>query len=280
MYRQTVDSPIAELAKQILDGIPLEPITERITKEHPTLGKLTLRPWSKILHPQVALMITTNFFKSAYDIGEYDPQSDQIIMPQKNGCGTDALNQHIANHLAHKAGQDVFEIICGVSQRYFSVGDLVRFEGKVAQILRIDPSNSYSGIRPQKQSPTLDYWGNDPSAVCEHTPDTIDKFLATAVVHENGGEDTASHVVTIRMMGSGEEIQLENSSEVNSLTFSYALTVEESQDSKWDKVFLILHQSHNAMLKRAFLYSAVTRAMKQLFIICEPDSFDRGIRNH
>ena len=43
-----------------------------------------------------------------------------------------------------------------------------------------------------------------------------------------------------------------------------------------EKVFLVLHNSHY-QVNRELLYTAVTRASQQLFIICESDSFTKGI---
>lgn len=281
MHLQTPASPIAELANQISNGIPLASFTERVVKEHPTLGKLTFHPWSKKLHPEIALLAIAKFFTAAYDADLYDPLKDQIIMPLRNGCGTDGLNKHIANHLAQKAGRDVYEITAGINKHYFSVGDFVRFDNEEAEIVQIERNGSYLGKCPQKNSPTLDYWGYDPSGVSENNLDEIDEFLADAVAATSGDEEgAASHVITLRMINLREEIHLEKRSEINSLTLSYAITVKMSQGLEWDSVFLIFHQSHNAMLKRAFLHTAITRARKQLYVICEPDTFDQGIRNH
>jgi ATP-dependent exoDNAse (exonuclease V) alpha subunit len=32
------------------------------------------------------------------------------------------------------------------------------------------------------------------------------------------------------------------------------------------------------MLQRELLYTAVTRAKKELYVICEPDAFEKGVR--
>ena len=46
------------------------------------------------------------------------------------------------------------------------------------------------------------------------------------------------------------------------MILGYALTVHKAQGSEWDRVFLLLHQSHNTMIQRELLYTAVTRAAK------------------
>ena len=64
---------------------------------------------------------------------------------------------------------------------------------------------------------------------------------------------------------------------MNSIVMAYALTVHKSQGSEWRKVFFILHQSHNTMIQRELMYTACTRAREELYVICEPDSFEKGI---
>lgn len=87
----------------------------------------------------------------------------------------------------------------------------------------------------------------------------------------------ASHIITIEMADSGTEINLETAADLNALLLGYALTVHKSQGSEWRKVFFLLHNSHATMIQRELLYTGVTRAKEELYIICEPDTFTKGI---
>jgi ATP-dependent exoDNAse (exonuclease V) alpha subunit len=87
----------------------------------------------------------------------------------------------------------------------------------------------------------------------------------------------ASHIVTIKVIDSGVEVELKSAADINNLIMSYALTVHKSQGSEWKRVFFILHQSHNTMIQRELMYTACTRAKEELYCICEPDSFEKGI---
>ena len=78
-------------------------------------------------------------------------------------------------------------------------------------------------------------------------------------------------------MADGEEISLSKAAELNSLLLGYCLTVHKSQGSEWRKVYCIFHQSHNTMIARELLYTAITRAREECYIICEPDTFEKGI---
>jgi len=79
------------------------------------------------------------------------------------------------------------------------------------------------------------------------------------------------------MLDTEREVTIDSAGDVNSLLLGYALTVHKSQGSEFRKVFVCLHHTHSKMLSRELLYTAVTRAREELYIICEPDSFVKGI---
>jgi exodeoxyribonuclease V alpha subunit len=81
------------------------------------------------------------------------------------------------------------------------------------------------------------------------------------------------------MLDSDVEISIDKASDINSLLLAYALTVHKAQGSEWRKVFFITHQSHATMLQRELLYTAITRAKEELYIICEPEMFVNGIQS-
>jgi len=104
--------------------------------------------------------------------------------------------------------------------------------------------------------------------------------MLAAIAINGDSEDRvkdASHIIKIKLLDSERELELKTASELNNLVMAYALTVHKSQGSEWRKVFLILHQSHNTMIQRELLYTACTRAREELYVICEPDSFEKGI---
>ena len=82
----------------------------------------------------------------------------------------------------------------------------------------------------------------------------------------------------VRLLDSQTEVSINKSAEVNAVLHGYALTIHKSQGSEWDKVFCIFHQSHACGLNRECLYTAVTRAKEELFIICEPETLTKGIK--
>lgn len=278
VYRQALESPIIRLAHRILSGNPIPPEEFPEWKEE---NKLTLHPWKKKLSSEYALMTLAAFFTNAIDNGAYDPMEDMILIPFNKACGTIEINKNIANHLAKQREATVYEVIAGFNKHYFAEGDKILHDREDGEIVEIYSNPAYSGSRPQKASKNLDYWGHNKNAVEERKEfedDDIDiDFLLDQVATSDERVNQASHKIVVRLSDSGKEVELCTASEINSLLHSYALTVHKSQGSEWRKVFFCLHQSHATMLQRELMYTAVTRAREELYVICEPESFTKGI---
>jgi exodeoxyribonuclease V alpha subunit len=281
VYRQALESPIIALATSIRLG-ESQPIYKENQTRVTEQGKVTIHPWKKKLHQDVALLTSAKFFTTAIDQGAYNPEEDMILTPFNKACGTIELNKHIANHLARKNGREVYEVIAGFNKHYFSVGDLVLCDKEDAEIISIVRNGTYLGKRAQTPSVDLDYWGFNRNSAAQQNQEVdsledVDAFLAAAAISDSEEKvNTASHIITVRMCDSDQEVTLDTAAEINSLLLSYALTVHKSQGSEWRKVFVLLHQSHNTMLQRELLYTAITRAREELYIICEPDQLSKG----
>lgn len=286
VYRQALESPIIRLAHRILSGvtIPVEEFPKWNEK-----NKLTLHAWKKKIAPEDAVRTLAEFFKKTYDNNIYNIDEDIILMPYNKSCGTLELNKHIANHIARKHQRTTYEIVAGFNKHYLSIGDKVLYDKEDAEITEINLNAAYTGAKFQAKSANLDYWGHNPKAAEEYatnndtsqevTDDDID-FLLNAVASTDDEDRVrkASHIITVTLTDTNQTISIDTAADVNNLLHSYALTVHKAQGSEWRKVYLCLHQSHATMLQRELLYTAVTRAKEELYVICEPDSFIRGIK--
>lgn len=277
VYRQALESPILSLAHRILSGkpIPKEELSSLNVK-----GKLTLHPWQKKIEPDSATSVLASFFIKALDKGMYNPETDGILIPFNKSCGTDELNKHIATQVAKREYKAVYEIIHGWKKSYYSVGDKCLYEREDAIIKSIYPNPQYVGVMPRTESMDMDYWGNGASN--EDMSGDIDAFLD----HVSAGSDSdegekksraASHVIELYLLDSETTVRIKSAGEIDSLILGYAITVHKSQGSEWQKVFLLFHHSHATMIQREILYTGVTRAKEELFVICEPDTFVKGI---
>ena len=291
VYRQALESPIISLAHRILSGVPIKPADFDQWK-HP--GQMTLHPWAKRIEAGMACNSAGLFLiggrkadgtpvPGAYQKDFYDPEEDIILCPFNKAFGTDELNRIIANFLSHNRGADVYEVLAGFNKHYFSVGDKILFDKLDATVINIEPNPSYSGAKVQHHSPTLDYWGFDPNAakyagMSENDFD-VDFILTAAAAGSDERTAQCSHILTIKFTDDGREFRITKAAEVNATQLGYCLTVHKSQGSEWRKVFILLHQSHNTMVSRELLYTAVTRAREELYVICEPDHFIKGIQS-
>lgn len=286
VYRQALESPIIRLAHRILSGESIK-VSEFPEWEVP--NKLKLHPWKKRISADHALQTVQKFFKQAYDSQNYDPEQDMILIPFNKALGTDEVNRSIANHIARKHNRLTYEVIAGFNKYYFSEGEKVLYEKEDAEIISIKRNPVYAGKWPQSPSTNLDYWGclqESETEEIDHSlgedgesESDIDGMLEALV--NSDVEDRvreASHILTVKMKDSERTIEIKSASEINSLIMAYALTIHKSQGSEWRKVFVILHNSHNTMIQRELLYTACTRARENLYVICEPDSFEKGIQ--
>lgn len=289
VYRQALESPIIRLAHRILSGNPI-PRSKLESPEWNVQGKIKLHPWKKKISADSALLTIAAFFKQAYSAGHYIPEFDMILIPFNKACGTDELNKHIANHIARSHKKTTHEVIAGFNKHYFTVGEKLLYEKEDATLIDIKRNPTYVGKWPQSPSTTLNYWGNidadeeesllelGENSTEEEDVENVDYILeqmANSEIEDRVHE--ASHILTIRLNDSEREVEVKSASEINSLTMAYALTIHKSQGSEWRKVYCIFHQSHNTMIQRELLYTAVTRAREELYCICEPDTFERGI---
>lgn len=253
-------------------------------------SKVTIHLWKTRLEGEVgqlkALQNLSNFFKKEIDSGNYIPEEHMILIPYNKAVGTLELNKYISEYLGKKRNALVYEVIAGFNKHYFAVGDKVFYDREEAVITKINRNALYQGKLPQKEATTLDRWGHNiggnEQTLDQDEFDSIDNLLNISVAEDEERKNQASHVVYVRKLAQiGEdddkEYSVQTSSEVNTLIGGYALTIHKSQGSQWKKVYCVFHNSHNRNLQRELLYTAITRAQKELYVICEPETFVQGV---
>jgi ATP-dependent exoDNAse (exonuclease V) alpha subunit len=306
VYRQALLSPIISLATKMKDG-NLIPLTDKVIEDAGEHGKLTIHPWGKALHWEDASIKAANFAKAAIRDGVHDIYKDMILVPFNVNFGVQELNRNIANWLAEQRSAKVYEIIAGFNTHYYAVGDKVLVNKREAIITKIQWNRNYAGKRPiNADLYKIDRWGgakkldhgmtNSQVYAATNGSDDIETILAAMSSTNTVVEDrkaASSHTITVRFINGTdvtawqetdsvetdedyEVFTLESAAQVNEMLFSYAITVHKSQGSEWRRVILMLHASHAQMCSRELVYTAITRAAKELYIICEPD---RGMKS-
>lgn len=289
VYRQALLSPIISLATAIRTNNAANmgeasiiwkalhgKLTEKVIEDNGEHGKLTIHPWKKRVSNEVAVDFMRHWLPRAIDDGTYDPEQDQILCPFNVSFGTIEINNIIADHLGKKRNAMVWEVIGRIKKNYFAVGDRVLVDRHAAVITEIRSNPTYSGKIPQDPSVNLDRWGYNsdnpqPKPTAHDLFAALDK-LETADKSSEPEKNSASHIIKVFIEDTGEEKELTTSGEINNMLFAYALTIHKSQGSEWERVFLFLHNSHSTMCSRELVYTAVTRAKHELYIICEGDN--------
>lgn len=286
VYRQALESPIITLAHKIREGRGFSANGKGKLEESGFVddrgehGKVTIRPWKKKIESGPAMKVCLhNFLLPIVTDDNYDFTETVILCPFNKSFGTVELNRHIAQALGTKRGAVVFEVMARGTRSYWAVGDRVLVDRREAIITKIDPTVGYSGTYPADASKTLDRWGRDREATQLPSGDDkelklllgLDALESMDLGDVEGAKNAASHTITVEYIDSGTTQSLSSAGDINSMLFSYVLTVHKSQGSEWRRVIILLHYSHNTMLSRELLYTAITRAKHELFIICEPD---------
>ena len=68
--------------------------------------------------------------------------------------------------------------------------------------------------------------------------------------------------------------------QLNDLRLGYAITVHKSQGGEYDSVILPLCEYNKNMLTRNLLYTAISRAKKQIILVGSPEMLDFAVRNY
>lgn len=294
VYRQALLSPIISIATAVRTN-EVEPkafvknpvkwfdretmqlprdMTEKLVIDRGEHGKLTIHPWKKRVDYLNATNMMKSFLPAAIQSGNYNPEEDMILCPFNKSFGTIELNNIIADYLAKQRGEVVHEVIARFATTYWAVGDRVMHDRHEAVITKIYPTPGYAGKPPQLASKTLNRWGRDPenkNSVVSRTADEIINALDAMAGDGEASKNLASHTIHIHIPDLDKDEVLNTAGAINQLIFGYALTIHKSQGSEWERVFLFLHNTHATMLSRELIYTGITRAKHELYVICEGD---------
>lgn len=294
VMRQALDSNVLSFAWDILNGQPMS--IKYISSKYDKDGEFKIRPWKKRLTSHDAMHVASLLMNQFIDSKEYNPLEDMILIPfarntsKENFFCTNELNLSIAQKLGKDRGAIVHEIIAGFQKMYFAIGDKLLVNKQECLVTKISINADYAGRAPLEPSAKMNRHGQYEFASKEEaisllsqsgtTLEDVEQMMLAASMDSGEIEDRknqASHVLHCKMLDSEDEVDIRTSGEYAETSFAYALTVHKAQGSEWKRVILLLHHSHNKMISRELLYTAVTRARESLYIICEPEHFEKGV---
>lgn len=275
VYRQALDSPIIRLAYKILSGKAMK---NSEVEEMQVENKLTLHPWKKSLDADAAQLAAGKFVYELVKDGKFNWENDIVLCPFNKQLGTIYLNKRMAQAYTDITGEPVYEIRAGFELYYYSVGDKILYEKKEAVITEIVRNGKYIGKDVRPPSVDMNRFGHMELNVMHHTEHATDESifgsdLSPVFLDElEDKSNQASHNIKIRYIDTGWTDEITTAGDVNKTAFGYCLSVHKSQGSEWERVYLMLHTSHNVMMNRELLYTAVTRAREHLYVVYSPET--------
>lgn len=301
VYRTGADSPITSFAWDIKSGKVIPELSKKdpsnpLRKCFPHFDKLnaesngvvTLKAWQNPLTPFSCNQTAATFMIREFKEGRYDPEEDVILIPFERAftrgsheemVSTINVNNLIAGTLSKERGDPVHEIIARGQKYYYAVGDKVLVDKEDGYIEDIKINPKYIGELPQEASVNLSRTGVNTDGVnyMEAGEVDIDLILDSMADSEDDVTNAASHIIVVRFGDVTREIS--NAGGISGMLLGYAITVYKAQGSEWRNVYGIIHKSHAVALNNEMLYTLVTRAKESLTILCEANSFYKGVQS-
>jgi exodeoxyribonuclease V alpha subunit len=104
-----------------------------------------------------------------------------------------------------------------------------------------------------------------------------DKFVFNGDIGTIASIDQKAKKMSVRF---GDKLHIYESSELDELTHSYAVSIHKSQGSEFDAVIIPLFCQHFIMLQRNLLYTAITRSKKLCVLVGETKAIAMAIKNN
>lgn len=233
-----------------------------------------------------------------WEMKRYDPYRDALIVPQNKGMiGQVDLNEYFMTLFNPEKSVDGIiinkrvKIHTGTGHTELALGDKMMIlsnintvtppitNGMIGIIETINLNGKYDQKRSQIEEDGPDLGTLDLEAL--ERADSIfdlaaqedDEKLAGKKDDESADQRQSSHVVTMRFEG-GQTYTLSTAGDFRRVTFGYAFTCHKAQGGEYPNVFIVVHSSNAKMLCQEWLYTAVTRARLNVYLIFNK----RGLR--
>lgn len=229
----------------------------------------------------------------------YDPLKDNIIVPSnKNFCGTDALNEKLVlmfNPEQKEGGIIVnkrMKIHTGNNFVYFALRDKVMITKNINTIeppitngmLGIVESININGKYDQTRSQVEEDGGDLDMGEITFDLGNLDAAFASMEDKESDKKEDesadqrqASHVMVIRFEN-GQTYECSTAGDYRAVKHGYATTCHKAQGGEYPNVIILCHSINSVQLTQEWLYTAVTRARNNVYLICNQRGLDQAIK--
>jgi hypothetical protein len=196
--------------------------------------------------------------------------------------------------------QTIVQIVAGYFKVYFAKGDYVAYNKEDYIILDIEPNKLYTGKLLPDTSTIFTRHGQPKglsvnNTLTKYTEEELDDLITKAandMIAAQEDVDTvnaASHTITLLPLElyvpgkdvttyeHSDKVYISSRSAINKLEYGYCTTVHSAQGLQAPRIFFALHGSQKRMWSRELLYTGVTRAQKELVILCDNSTFIKGV---
>lgn len=241
--------------------------------------------------------------KKLHGMGRYNPYTDAIIVPQNKGMvGQVDLNQHLVTMFNPEVKEDGIivnkriNIHTGTGHTFFAVRDKVMItqninnteppisNGMIGIVETININGKYDRKRAQVEFGSDDEDESPLDLDLDNFANAMDKSMGGSDEKKDKENDEASdqrqssHGMTIKFEN-GQTYSASTAGDYRKVQHGYAATCHKSQGGEYPSIIILCHSVNNKMLKREWLYTAVTRARENVYIICNNRGLDTALRN-
>ncbi len=273
IHRQAADNSIIKNAHRILEGKWPEHDNDFYMK---SIDDGSIGAYNDIV----------NSIKYLTKKGAFEPFRDAAIVPQNVGMlGQEYINENLLTFFNPEIKSEEGGIVnkrhvitAGRTQYAYAVGDKVMLlqndnerqltNGMVGRVCDIKINGNYHGN--QSSNSDSDFSGS--------LHDLADHYEDTGIDADEDDENKrqASHVVAVRFYSGQDEIEtyFQTAGQFQLIKHAYVFTCHKSQGGEYENVIVAMHSANRIMLTREWLYTAVTRAQKRVFLLYN----DRGLK--
>lgn len=294
IHRQAENSPIIANAHRILNG-------QWLAKA----DNFTLLPSQASGAIEFALHVR-QMVKILADKKRFDPYRDVIIVANSDEeipTSAPALNKHFVTMFNPEKKVDGIivnkrmHIHTGTDDKFFAIGDKVMMNANINSVnppitngmMGIVETLVLNGKYDQARSQVIEATNGDeedgdiPEVAIDDGAFT--SFMSLTPSKEKADEEDesmeqrqASHMMTIKFE-TGQTYVCSTAGDFRKVTYGYAITCHKSQGGEYPNTIIAIHSANGALLTQEWLYTAVTRAKENVYLIHNKPGLERALRN-
>lgn len=282
-YRQEGESPVTPFLQTIMKGkaqVTPEGFKSKYQGANDN-GILSIQHFSKKIVKEALIdawekgMMVENYLKTF----KWEQYKDVMLCPFNKSLGTVVINKAWNSYYSKLNSHPTHEIVSGFAYVYWAVGDYVLFNKKQCIIEEIKPKAGHRGLsyRPAEVGMPREPLERE---VAVSDLEDGSKFAPSDDTRSEriNAERSVSHSMTLYNPEEDKTFTISTQGDISSLEGAHCITSYKAQGLQWHRVFLFIHCSHNSMLSREMLYTMASRTEHSLHIMCERDTFDKGIK--